>query len=246
MNILYQPAPGGPLTDLLQRIYGFALNLLTMLLILIIGLLAAWVVKRGLQSLLQATKFDRFGHRVGFSDALKRAAIRGTPTSVVTALVYWVIIFSFLMLALYALQVEALDRLINDFFVFLPRLVAALVILFGGHLLSLFLARTVLVWAVNAGLQFARLLALGVQVLVLFFFVAVALTQLRIGSGIIVATFSILLGGVVLALAIAFGLGGRDLAKELLENQFGRARPEAEKEKDEAEETKGFEEFHPL
>jgi hypothetical protein len=239
-------ALSGPFTDLLGRVSSFLVNFATMLLIVVLGLVGGWAIKWALGALLKATRFDRFGHRIGFADALRKAGVRTTPTGAVVAFVYWIILFSVFMLALHALQVQALERLIADFFAFLPRLVAALLVLFAGHLVSLFLARTVLLAAVNAGIQFARLLALGVQLLVLFFFVAMALTQMGIASGIVVATFSILLGGVVLAFALAFGLGARDLAKDLLEKQLARRQEEEQKEEKEPEEKKGFEEFHPL
>ncbi len=247
MRIVFSLASSGPLSDLLGRVSSFLVNFATMVLIIVVGLLLGWGIKSLLRVVLRATRFDRFGHRIGFADALKKAGLRMTPTEAVVAFVYWVLMFSVFMLALHALQVRALDKLISDFFVFLPKLVAALVVLFAGHLVSLFLARTVLLAAVNAGIQFARLLALGVQLLVLFFFVAMALAQLGIASGIVVATFSILLGGVVLAFALAFGLGARDLARDLLQKQLSRRQDDEGKEDEESrEEKKGFEDFHPL
>jgi hypothetical protein len=100
---------------------------------------------------------------------------------------------------------------------------AALLILFAGYLLSAFVNRTVLIAAVNANLQFARALAMAAQSLVFIFFLAIALEQAGIGQGIVVATFSILFGGAVLALALAFGFGGRDLARDILERRFGKS-----------------------
>jgi hypothetical protein len=102
-------------------------------------------------------------------------------------------------------------------------------------LLSAFINRTVLLAAVNANVQFAHGLAVAAQSLVLFFFLAIALEQLGIGYGIVGVTFSILLGGVVLALALAFGLGGKDLAREVLERRFGKLSKKSKRqpEKDE-------------
>jgi hypothetical protein len=85
-----------------------------------------------------------------------------------------------------------------------------------GSLISAFLRRTVLIAAVNAGLPSARLLAAGVHTAVMILFVAMALEHLSMGRQIILVSFTILFGGVVLALALSFGLAGRDLAREFL------------------------------
>jgi hypothetical protein len=150
-------------------------------------------------------------------------------------LVYYFLFFIFLLLGLHALESPAIDAFIAQLFAYLPRLAAALLILFAGYLVSAFVNRTVLIAAVNANLQFARALATAAQTLVLIFFLAISLEQAGIGQGIIVATFSILFGGVVLALALAFGLGGRDLAKDILEQRFGkhRQKPKRKAEMDE-------------
>jgi hypothetical protein len=88
--------------------------------------------------------------------------------------------------------------------------------------LSIFLERTVLIAAVNAGVQFAKFLSRGIQILALLFSLAIALEQIGIGQSIVTASFTIIFGGIVLALALAFGLGGRELGKEWLEKQLGK------------------------
>ena len=135
------------------------------------------------------------------------------------------------MLALNALKVEALNNLVSQFFLFIPNLFAGFVLFFVGYLISIFLERTVLIACVNAELQFARFLARGVQILILAFFLAIALEQIGIGQNIVVATFTIIFGGIVLALALALGLGGRELGKEWLEKKLGKKK-DGKEEKD--------------
>jgi MFS-type transporter involved in bile tolerance (Atg22 family) len=95
-------------------------------------------------------------------------------------------------------------------FAYLPDALAALLILIAGMVLSRFLARTVLIGAVNLQLQNARLLAIGIKWLILIMAVAMALEHLHIGQQILLVAFAILFGGIVLAMALAIGLGSKD------------------------------------
>jgi len=221
-----------PLQNLVTQIYAFLPNFFAMLLILIIGFMVGFLGKRILILFLKLVKFDRLSFRMGFNNLLSKAGIRRTPSEVIGAFVYWILFFVFLMLALNALKVQALDILIAQFFLFVPKLFAGLIILFVGHLISVFIGRAVLIAAVNAEIHFARVLARGTQVLVLVFFLAVALEQLGIGRNIVIAAFSLIFGGIVLAIALALGLGGRELGREWLEKQLGKRDKGTEEKKD--------------
>jgi hypothetical protein len=109
---------------------------------------------------------------------------------------------------------------------YMPRLAAALLIVVVGYAVSAFLARSVLLWAVNSRLVGARWLARGVQVLVGVFFAALALENLGFGRTVALVVLSILLGGGVLAFALAYGLAGKDLARESLDVMLRDVRDE--------------------
>lgn len=224
-----------PLQKLWQDFYGMIDNIVVMLLILLIGWIVGRIARWMLHRFLRIIHFDRFAYRLGFAEVLTRAGLRLEPATAVSFAIYYLLFFIFLLLGLQALEFPAIDVLISQLFAYLPKLAAALLMLFAGYLLSAFVNRTVLIAAVNANFQFARALATAAQSLVLIFFLAIGLEQAGIGQGIIVATFSILFGGVVLALALAFGLGGRDLAREILERRFGKIKqkPKREPELDE-------------
>src|SRR2546425_150658 len=100
-----------------------------------------------------------------------------------------------------------------------------LLILVAGWLLANFLSQTILIAAVNARLPEARLLARAAHWAVILFAVATALTHLGIGKEMVLVAFGITFGGLVFALALAFGLGGRDIARELLERRLRREAP---------------------
>jgi hypothetical protein len=115
---------------------------------------------------------------------------------------------------------------VNEAFAYLPHLLVAIALLLLGSLIAGFVRRSVLIAAVNAGVPTARLLAGGVQVALLVLFAAMALEHLGLGRQVILTSFTIAFGGVVFALALAFGLAGRDMARETLEKMRSRSSEE--------------------
>ena len=108
-------------------------------------------------------------------------------------------------------------------FDYVPHLLAALMILVGGAILARFLARSTLIGAVNMRIRFARLLSLAVKWLVLLVAIAMALDHLGIGRSILPLAFGIVFGGIVLAAALAVGLGARDVVSRTLEQQLNES-----------------------
>jgi hypothetical protein len=115
-----------------------------------------------------------------------------------------------LLIGLTALEATLTSRLVYGLFGYLPDVVAAAILLLVGSLMARFLARGLLISAVNMRIHSARLLSLGVKWLVLVFTAAMVLEQLRIGGGLVKLAFGILFGGIVLALALAVGLGSKE------------------------------------
>jgi uncharacterized membrane protein (DUF4010 family) len=126
--------------------------------------------------------------------------------------------------------VDLFQRLIEEFFLYLPRLFAALLILLFGFLLGNFFLRAALLAAVNAGISSPRVIGGTVKFLILILALAMALEQLQIARSIVTAAFAIAFGAVRLGVAIAFGLGGREVVRQVLEQRF---LDKQEKEKDE-------------
>ena len=144
-------------------------------------------------------------------------------------IVQGIIILTALLAGLNAMRTQWTTNLVERFFLYLPHLLAALLVLVVGVLVSRFLGRSVLIAAVNAGIASARLLAGLTRFFVIVLAVVAALDEVGIGRTTIIVTFAILFGGLVTAAAIALGLGGRELAREFLQSQFGPRRgPEIE------------------
>jgi len=205
-----------------ERLLAFGPNLMAMLLIVILGVALAGVVHLGVRLLLPAMGFDQFAARVGLRLLLQRGGVTRPPSRVIALLLAWSVLAVFLLLGIGALNLQFAMDLVSSTFFYLPQLLIAVVLLTLGSLVSSFLRRTVLIAAVNAGLPSARLLAGGVQAAVMMLVLAMALEHLGVGRQIILISFAVLFGGLVLALALSFGLAGRDLARELLENTLRR------------------------
>jgi len=198
-------------------------NLLVMLVVLLVGVLVAYAARFVTAVALRLLRFDRFCERHGVNVALEGAGITLSPTRAASRVAFWAVMMVFLVLSLAALNIAPMNDLVSRLFVFLPQLLAALVILVLGYVVGVFLQRAALLAAVNAGLPRARALASTVQVLVLLFTVAMALEQVGIGTNIVLATFSVAFGSVGLAVALAFGYAARDFARSVLERHLGGA-----------------------
>jgi hypothetical protein len=201
-----------------QRLQAFAPNLLAMAMILVVGILCAWVVRFAVRWLLSRIGFDRFAQRLGLAVLLQKGGITKPPSAVVSAVLASVVLGVFILLAIGALDIQIADRLLSQTFAYLPQVFIAVAILVLGALLSAFLRRSVLIAAVNAGLESARLLAGGVHTALMVLVAAMALEHLGVGRQVILVSFTVLFGGLVLALSLAFGLAGQGLAREALEH----------------------------
>jgi hypothetical protein len=219
---------GQTLSAFREELAAFGPRLAAMLVILAAGFLLAGALRLLLRFLLRRLGFDRFSERAGLAHMLRKAGFAGHPSGALAALVSFVLLAFFVLLALGALDLRLARDLVAQAFAYLPQVLVAGALLAAGGLLAGFARRSVLIAAVNAGLPSARLLAAFVQGALLILFAAMALEHLGVGRQIILVSFTILFGGVVLALSLAFGLGGRDLARELLERLARKGEPPRE------------------
>lgn len=208
-----------PMEEFFQQVGAFLPHVFAMVVIIIIGFVLASLIKAAIARLLDVLRFNQFSSRVGLSQALNKGGVKETPSKMVSRIMYWAIVLVFLLLGLGALNWNPVDLFLQQAFSYIPRLLVALTILAVGLILGNFFGRATLIAAVNAQILQARFLAQGVRLAVLLFALAMAFEQLGIATRLIVAAFSIAFGGVVLAMAIAFGLGAKDVAKEFIEKR---------------------------
>ena len=205
-------------------------SVVAMLTLVALGATLGWVGGALSGWLARAVDLDRRSRAWGLTGALARAGVYKTPSLLLRLSVFWGVFVVFATMGIDALAIPGAPGATRTLMHLLPRTLAALLILVVGWLAANFLGQAVLIAAVNAGLPEAGLLARAAQWLVLLFAFATALTEVGIGRDTVVIAFGILFGGLVLALAVAFGLGGRHLARDILERGRRREREPAERE----------------
>lgn len=206
-----------PFRDFWAGLVGFIPNLLATLIITCVGFFIAWAAKAALSKAFGALSFDGWCDRAGFTAMIRKANVWSRPSEILVKAVYWFIAIIFVMMGLTALRLRAIDSLTMQFFMYLPRAFSALLILIIGYIITGFVSRAVLIAAVNGGYHYAKLLAEAVRMLLIVLILAMAFEQLQVAPGIVVAAFSIIFGGIVIALAISFGVGGIEAARKIIE-----------------------------
>jgi Conserved TM helix len=203
-------------------------GLLVLMTLLAVGFLLGWLARVVVTRVSRAIGVDRLLERWGVAPSLRRSGILRLPSEVLGLVCFWAIFILFASVGVDGLALPGAPGATALLVAFLPPLFAAALILLVGWLVANFLSQGVLIAAVNARLPEARLLARGVQWSVLLFAAATALTHLGIGKEMVLVAFGITFGGVVFALALAFGLGGRSLARNILERRLRREAPPQE------------------
>lgn len=216
-----------------NQIVGYTIDflpgVLVSLTVILVAFIVALLVRVLLVRALRGLDFDRRAQQVGLA-AFAMWPASANPSLTVARVVYWAILVLGFLISLTALNATIPSRLALSVFEYVPSLAAALLIVLAGILMARFLARSVLIGAVNMQIQSARLLSLAVKWVILLVTAAMALDQLGIGRRILPLAFGILFGGVVLAASLALGLGAKDAVSRTIERQLrNSARQEDDK-----------------
>ncbi len=222
----------GGLSDTLEVVYRkllqFLPNLMTAVIVLVFGIVLSKILAFIFLRLFRAIGVDRFWDRAGMREVFNKGGLKQPLSVELSKIIYWLTVIIFVVISLAMLQIPAIDLVLTRFFLYLPNVFIALIILFVGYLLSNFFARAALIALVNAGVKQAGLAARLVRIAVFVFAITMTLDQLDIGRQSVLAAFTIIFGGVILAFAIAFGVGAHGLVRDYLERQM----KESEKEDD--------------
>jgi hypothetical protein len=208
--------------EVIHRLAAVTPRILAALTLVLAGLVVAALVRSLLVRTLRVLDVDGRCRRLGVTATLARAGLRQPPTEALGRLVFWLLLIIALLMGVEALEVPATAGLVTVAVRVLPNLLVALLALVIGWLVAHFAAQGVLIFVVNAQVPGGPVIAGIVRWLVLVFAAGVALTQLDIAREMVLLVFGIALGGAMLALALAFGLGARDLARETLEGWMRR------------------------
>src|ERR671911_2353153 len=205
-----------PLQDALSAFFSYLPQLIGAIVILIVG----YVIARALQAIvgrvLQGIGFDRWMERGGIKQFFDRAETNQTPVSILGALVFWFVFIIAITMAADALGIPQVSAVLAQLIAYIPSIIAAILILILAALLANFLAGIV------RGATGSDVLSSIARYAIIVYAVFAALTQLGIAVQLTANTFLILLGAVALAAAIAFGIGSREVARDIVEKAYDR------------------------
>jgi hypothetical protein len=212
MNIALEP-----LRTFLTQLGEFLPRLLLAVIIAVIGWLIAKALKLAVVKGLRAANFHVLTERAGMDRFLQQGGTKTDTIGILAALIYWLVILAGLILAFNSLGLAHVTDLLGRIALFVPRVIVAVVVLAFGAYFAHFIDNAVTTYGKNVKMADAELLGRLARYAVIIFTALIALDQLNIGGDIVRQSFLIVLGGLVLALALAFGLGGRNWAAALLE-----------------------------
>ena len=213
-----------PLRVFLRQMGDFLPRLALALVVIVIGYFIAKAVRYAIVRGLRAVNFNVLTERAGIDGFLRGGGIRADGTEIVALLFYWVVILVALVIGFNSLGLGYITDLLSRVLLFVPKVLVAMLILAFGAYFAGFIGHAVAAYCKKVQLQDAELLGRICQYAILAFVVLIALDQVNIGGDIVRLTFLIVLAGVVFALALAFGLGGKEWAADMLERWWPRRR----------------------
>jgi Conserved TM helix len=211
-----------PLRVFLHQVGDLAPRLLLALVVLLAGWLLAKAARVALVKGLRAVNFPLITERAGLDGFLQAGGLRSDTTALLGLLTYWLVIFGALVIGFNTLGLAHVTDLLGRVILFVPRLMVALLVLAFGAYFARFIETAILVYCRNAHIQDAELLGRLARYAILAFVILIALEQGGVAGDFLRQSFLILLAGLVFALALALGLGGRDWAAALLERWWPR------------------------
>jgi hypothetical protein len=217
-----------PAREFLHQIAALLPRLALALAVVVAGWLFAKAVRYAVEKALRAVNFNVLTERAGTDHFLQQGGLRGDTTTLFGLFAYWLVILAALIIAFNGLGVTYISELLQRVVLFAPKvLVAMLVVVFGSYF-ARFVGGAVTGYCLEAKIPDADLLGKIAQYLIMAFVIMIGLSQVEVGGDIVQRTFLVILAGIVLALALAFGLGGKEWASALLERWWPRHRKKDE------------------
>ena len=202
-----------PIETMLERIWAFLPNFIAAVLVFLVGVAIALGVRYLVIKILNSIGWERFAQEGSYLRFLGVGDIRYPLFDLVGAIIFWMVILAFSGTAAHALGLTHIEMLLDELVGFLPNLFLAILILGLGIWLGIFAGRFTRAFADSAKITEANLLGKGIQYLIIIIAAGTALEQLRVATRFLFGAFLI----IVASLGLAFGLGGKDKAKEIID-----------------------------
>jgi len=197
-------------------------KILGFLVIVIVGWVIASLVEKGVAALLRAINFNDLAQRSGLADFVRKMGTQTDSAGMIGLVVKWFIRLIALVVAFDALGLPAVSDVLRQLLLWLPNVIVALVVLVIGGLAARALGNLVRGAAAEGGLGNAELLAKIASVMVWAFAIVVAVNQIGVATELVNTLFMAFVGAIALGAALAFGLGGRETAAEIVRNWYGK------------------------
>jgi hypothetical protein len=205
-----------PFQQLVLRVMDKIPGILAAIVLLLVGMLIARGLRTGIEKFLKFIHLDEHTDKIKLNEVLARLGFGRSPGQVVGFLVYWLIILIFLLSAANAVELTVVSTLLQEFVLFIPKVIGAVLVLAGGLLLGHLVAEVVQNAAIANRLDWAVGLSKAAQFVVIVFAAIIALQQIGIDTSIVTSSIQIVLASIGLGLALAFGIGGKDKAAEVI------------------------------
>jgi small-conductance mechanosensitive channel len=209
--------------DAFSMILGAIPRILGFIVVVAIGWFISSILARGVGGLLRAIRFDELMQRSGIGDFLNKMGTGSDPAGLVAGLVKWIVRIVVLLVAFDVLGLPAVSDVMRQLLLWLPNLVVAIFVLFIGGIAARALGNIVRGATAEAGFANPETLSNVTKTTVWAFAIVVAINQLGIATNLITTLFTGFVAALAIALGLAFGLGGRDLASRTLENWYDQA-----------------------
>lgn len=213
-----------PVREILEQAGGFIVAVIKIIFILVIGWLAAKVAQNLIVKFLKVIRLDALSRKLGVENFLTKGGIRYTISELIGILIYWLLLLVAFMVAVNSVGLEVAADLLKNVVEYIPNVIASIFILILGMFFATFLGSLVQATAGNAGISESKLLAKITEVIIIVFAIVISLEQLNIGARIIAVSVNIILASVGLAVAIAFGLGCKEIAGRAVEEFVDKLR----------------------
>ncbi|MFY8104898.1 MAG: mechanosensitive ion channel family protein [Ramlibacter sp.] len=216
------------LSQAMAMLFSAIPKILGFVVILLVGWLLASLVERGVAALLRTIRFNDLSERSGFADFVRKMGADADSSGMIGSITKWFIRLIALVVAFDALGLPAVSDVLRQLLLWLPNVVVALVVLVIGGLAARALGNLVRGAAAEGGLGNPQFLSKVASTLVWAFAIVVAVNQIGIATELVNTLFMAVVGAVALALALAFGLGGRETASRIVQRWYGQGELNAE------------------
>jgi hypothetical protein len=214
--------------EFLHQTAAFLPKLLLALLVVAIGWLIAKAVRFAAERALRAINFNVLTERAGTDHFLRQAGMRGDTTTLFGLVAFWLVVLAALIIAFNGMGLTYITDLLGRVVIFVPKLLIAMLVMVFGSYCARFVGNAVQSYCQDAQIPDAEMLGRLVRYAIMLFVVMIALSQVEVGGDIVQRTFLIILAGLMLAIALAFGLGGKDWAASLLQRWWPQHRKDRE------------------